>query len=161
MISCRNVQTNLCLEALITEFLWRGTVRNIREDHQTLKVCAFFTYNVQRSSQQSELGDMVLSCLSFDLDKVTDSNLHKGYFCYTVFIRTVSVVVNLYQQKMKDLMCQEQFRMLQSLMDAVQVKANYNKPMNTKPDAENPERNKEQKTIADVTYIKQSYFLLQ
>jgi hypothetical protein len=38
-------------------------------------------------------------------------------------------------------------------MDVVQVKANYNKPNDTKPDAENPEKNKEQNTIADVTYM--------
>jgi hypothetical protein len=38
-------------------------------------------------------------------------------------------------------------------MDAVQVKAKYNKPNDTKPGAENPERNKEYKTIADVTYM--------
>jgi hypothetical protein len=32
------------------------------------------------------------------------------------------------------------------------IKPNYNKPNDTIPDAENPERNKEYKTIADVLH---------
>jgi hypothetical protein len=87
-----------------------------------------------------------------EYDKFDDSNLHEGYFCYNCiyWISASGGKCMLVEDEGPDV--------LGKVSDVIAphgccagYEANYNKLHDTRPDAEDPDKNKEKKTTADVT----------
>ena len=87
-----------------------------------------------------------------EYDKFADSNLHEGYFCYNCiyWISASGGKCMLVEDSGPDV--------LGKVSDVIAphgccagYEANYDKLHDTRPDAEDPDKNKEKKTTADVT----------
>ena len=87
-----------------------------------------------------------------EYDKFADSNLHEGYFCYNCiyWISAGGGKCMLVEDSGPDV--------LGKVSDVIAphgcctgYEANYDKLHDTRPDAEDPDKNKEKKTTADVT----------
>jgi hypothetical protein len=87
-----------------------------------------------------------------EYDKFADSNLHEGYFCYNCiyWISTSGGKCMLVEDSGPDV--------LGKVSDVIAphgccagYEANYDKIHDTRPEAKDPEKNKEKKTTADVT----------
>ena len=84
-----------------------------------------------------------------EYDKFNDSNLHEGYFCF-YWISASGGKCMLVEDSGPDV--------LGKVSDVIAphgccagYEANYDKLHDTRPDAEDPEKNKEKKTTGDVT----------
>jgi hypothetical protein len=87
-----------------------------------------------------------------EYDKFADSNLHEGYFCYNCiyWMPASGGKCMLVEDSGPDV--------LGKVSDVIAphgccagYEANYDKLPDTRPDAEDPDKNKEKKTTADVT----------
>jgi hypothetical protein len=87
-----------------------------------------------------------------EYDRFTDSNLHEGYFCYNCiyWINAGGGKCMLVEDEGPDVLGKTS-DIIAPHGCCAGYEANYNKLHDTRPDAEDPDKNKEKKTTADVT----------